>query len=212
MTLLDAPKYDEERARRNQVLLYGTGGLILVLIVIFWLVAGHPADWPWNWWTHLRGRHAINSFMGAVEKNDLQKAYVIWIHDKDWQQQQAQFTAHPFDQFQKDQEQSHPNIDEKAVNKAYGELVHDPDWQRHREMIAGYPFSRFEQDWGPNSSQNEYGVIQSHQIVAARVFKNVLLVGLLINGRKSKALFLTYYPKDHTLDFAPPDEELYLGP
>ncbi|MGA9586480.1 MAG: hypothetical protein WBQ95_14195, partial [Terracidiphilus sp.] len=62
------------------------------------------------------------------------------------------------------------------------------------------------------SSDNEYGVIQSHQIVAARVFRNVLLVGLLINGRKSKALFLTYYPKDHTLDFAPPDEELYLGP
>jgi hypothetical protein len=55
-------------------------------------------------------------------------------------------------------------------------------------------------------------VIQSHKIVAARVFRNVLLVGLLINGRKSKALFLTYFPKEHTLNFAPPDEELYLGP
>ena len=34
----------------------------------------------------------------------------------------------------------------------------------------------------------------------------------IINGRKSKALFLTYFPKEHTLNFAPPDEELYLGP
>jgi len=212
MTLLDAPKFDEARDRRNRLLTYGSGGLILVLIIGFWLLSGHPADWPWNWYTHMRGRHAINSFMESVEKNDLSKAYVIWTHDKDWQQHQAQFTAHPFEQFQYEQNKSHPNLDDKAINKAYGELVHDPDWQRHRDMLATYPFSRFEQDWGPNNSQNEYGVIQSHDIVAARVFKNVLLVGMFINGRKSKALFITYFPKDHTLNFAPPDEELYLGP
>ena len=95
---------------------------------------------------------------------------------------------------------------------AYGIWMHDPNWQQHPEKYRSYTFDRFQADWGSNSSQNEYGVIQSHKIVAARVFRNVLLVGLLINGRKSKALFLTYYPKDHTLDFAPPDEELYLGP
>ena len=168
MTLLDAPKFDEARDRRNRLMVYSAGGLLLVLIVGFWLASGHPADWPWNWYTHLRGRHAINSFMESVEKNDLKKAYGIWMHDANWEQ--------------------------------------------HPDKFGMYPFSRFEQDWGPNSSQNEYGVIQSHDIVAARVFKNVLLVGMFINGRKSKALFLTYFPKDHTLNFAPPDEELYLGP
>ena len=90
--------------------------------------------------------------------------------------------------------------------------MHDPDWQQHADKYAAYPFDRFQKDWSSTSPDNEYGVIQTHEIVAARVFKNVLLVGVLINGRKSKALFLTYFPKDHTLDFAPPDEELYLGP
>jgi len=168
MTLLDAPKFDEAREQRNRVMLYGGAGLLFALIVVFWLASGHPADWPWNWWTHLRGRHTINHFMESVEKNDLKQAYGIWLHD--------------------------------------------PNWQQHPNQYGAYPFDRFEADWGPNSGQNEYGIIQSHQIVAARVFRNVLLVGLLINGRKSKALFLTYYPKDQTLNFAPPDEELYLGP
>lgn len=168
MTLLDAPKYDEARENRNRAMLYGGGGLLFILIVVFWLFAGHPADWPWNWYTHLRGRHAINHFLGDVEKNDLRSAYGIWVHD--------------------------------------------PNWPQHANKYATYPFDRFQADWSSTSPDNEYGVIQTHQIVAARVFKNVLLVGVLINGRKSKALFLTYYPKDHTLDFAPPDEELYLGP
>ena len=168
MTLLDAPKFDEVADRRNRLMLYSGGGLLLLLIVGFWMLSGHPADWPWNWYTHMRGRHAINSFMESVEKNDLKKAYGIWMHD--------------------------------------------PNWQQHPDKFGMYTFDRFEADWGPNSRQNEYGVIQSHDIVAARVFKNVLLVGMFINGRKSKVLFLTYFPKDRTLNFAPPDEELYLGP
>jgi hypothetical protein len=168
MTLLDAPKFDEVADRRNRLMLYSGGGLLLLLIVGFWMLSGHPADWPWNWYTNMRGRHAINSFMESVEINDLKKAYGIWMHD--------------------------------------------PNWQQHPDKFGMYTFDRFEADWGPNSRQNEYGVIQSHDIVAARVFKNVLLVGMFINGRKSKALFLTYFPKDRTLNFAPPDEELYLGP
>jgi len=111
---------------------------------------------------------AVNNFLGAVEQNDLQKAYGIWLHDKDWQQHQAQ-------------------------------------------QPSSYPFSRFEQDWSRTSPDNEYGVIQSHKIAAARVYGNVLLVAVLINGRKSGALNLTYDPKTHALNFSPPGEELYLG-
>jgi hypothetical protein len=168
MTLLDAPKFDEDRAKRRQLLSYGTAGVVFLLIVIFWLASGRPADWPWNWYTHLAGRSAANRFLTAVEQNDLQKAYGIWLHDA--------------------------------------------DWQKHPEKYNAYTFPRFQGDWSSTSPDNEYGVIQSHKIVAARVYKNVLLMGILINGRKSKALFLTYFPKDHALNFAPPDEELYLGP
>lgn len=168
MTLLDAPKFDEVRYRRNRIILYSAASFVFVLIVAWWLVAGRPVDWPWNWNAHLFGRIAINHFLDAVEQNDLEKAYGIWVHD--------------------------------------------PNWKLHPDQYSPYPFSRFQQDWSRTSPDNEYGVIQSHQIAAARVYGNVLLAAVLINGRKSGALNLTYDPKSHTLNFAPPGEELYLGP
>ena len=103
-------------------------------------------------------------------------------------------------------------VEQNDLPKAYAIWLHDPDWQKHPDKYRAYPYARFEGDWSRTSSDNEYGVISSHEIVAARVYHNVLLLGVLINGRKSKALFLTYFPKEHTLNFAPPDEELYLGP
>ncbi|MGC1461135.1 MAG: hypothetical protein WA802_02965 [Terracidiphilus sp.] len=169
MTLLDAPKFDEVKDRRNRMIFSGSAALVFVLLVTWWLVSGRPVDWPWNWNTHLLGRMAVNNFLGAVEQNDLPKAYGIWLNDKDWQQRQAQ-------------------------------------------QPSSYPFSRFQQDWSRTSPDNEYGIIQSHKIAAARVYGNVLLVAVLINGRKSGALNLTYDPKTHTLNFSPPGEELYLGP
>ena len=166
MTLLDAPVFDAARDRRHRVILLGSGGLLLVLFVGWWLMAGRPVDYPWNWNNHLLGRSAVNRFLSAVEQNDLPKAYGIWIHDKDWQQHPAQSGA--------------------------------------------YPFSRFQDDWSPTSPDNEYGVIQSHKIVAARMYGNVLLMAVLINGRKSGALNLDYDPKAHTLNFSPPGVEIFL--
>jgi len=55
-------------------------------------------------------------------------------------------------------------------------------------------------------------VIQTHKIAAARMYGNVLLIAVLINGRKSGALNLDYDPRSRTLNFSPPGEELYLGP
>jgi hypothetical protein len=168
MTLLDAPKFDEAKERRRRRILSVSAGTVAVLFVAWWLVAGRPVDWPWNWDTHLLGRMAINHFLTDVEQNDLAKAYGVWVHDGNWQQHPAQYSA--------------------------------------------YPFDRFEEDWAPTSRDNEYGPIKSHKIAEARVYGNVLLTAVLINGRKSGALSLTYDPKTHKVDFAPPGEELYLGP
>lgn len=166
MTLLDAPRFDEARDRRNRLILFGGAGIIAVLVVSFWLLSGMPLDWPWNWYSHLRGRAVINQFLGDVEKNDMKRAYGLWIHDAEWQQ--------------------------------------------HPDKTGSYTFVRFQQDWSPTSSENEYGEIKSHQIVAARMSGNVLLAGIRINGLKSKALFLNYDPRTKQLGFSP--VELYLGP
>jgi hypothetical protein len=40
------------------------------------------------------------------------------------------------------------------------------------------------------------------------MYGNTLLMAILVNGRKSKALSLEWDPHDHTLSFAPPDVEI----
>ena len=166
MTLLDAPKYDSARAHRRQTVLWAVVGAVFVIIIAFWFVAGRPVDFPWNWYTHLKGRSTINHFLDDVEKNDMAGAYALWIHDT--------------------------------------------DWQKHPQQNGAYDFTRFQQDWSPNSNENEFGAIRSHEIVAARMSGNVLLAGIRINGLKGKHLFLNYDPKTRQLGFSP--VELYLGP
>jgi hypothetical protein len=166
MTLLDAPKFDAVRDRRQREVLWICVGTLVVLFVASWFVAGRPVDWPWNWYTHFRGQSTINTFLKDVERNDLTAAYAVWNHD--------------------------------------------PDWQKNPEKSGSYDFNRFQQDWSPNSSQNEYGAVKSHKIVAARMAGNVLLVGIRINDLKGKALFLNYDPATKKLGFSP--VELYLGP
>jgi len=207
MTLLDAPKFDEVRDRRRRIIILSSAGVVAALVILLWILAGFPIDWPWNWYAHFRGRIAVNTFFKAVERNDMSGAYTIWIHDKDWQTQQAQIAAHPFDQFSKEKSQS---MDQKAMVKAYGDLVNDKDWQNHKAMLDAYPLTRFQSDWSPTSPDNEYAPIKSHFIAAARMNGNVLVVGVYLNGLKSKPVFLAYDPKAKTLTFSP--VELYLGP
>jgi hypothetical protein len=103
-------------------------------------------------------------------------------------------------------------VEKNDLPTAYGIWIHDKNWQQHPVQNGAYPFSRFQEDWSPTSPENEYGAIQSHKIALAGRYGNGVLIATFINGRKSKALNLDYDPKHHTLDFAPPGVELYLGP
>ena len=104
MTLMDAPRYDEVHENRKRALIFGSVGLICVLFIGGWLAAGMPVDFPWTWWTHMRGRAVANEFMKAVEHNDYKKAYGIFIHDRNWEQHPNKDTAYPFQKFEQDWE------------------------------------------------------------------------------------------------------------
>ncbi len=175
MTLMDAPKYDEARARHRVIVGWSIAGGLVALIIAWWLAAGRPIDWPWNWDNHLFGRAAVSRFMKNVEKNDLQAAYGVWMHD--------------------------------------------PNWQQHPQQHSAYPFSgpagstSFESDWNPASPDAEdHGGIHSFRIAAARMYGNVLLVAILVNGAKQNALDLTWDPRTKQLSFAPPGVRLSTVP
>jgi hypothetical protein len=116
MTLLDAPKFDEARDRRRHLILTSSASAVGVLLVIWWLVAGRPVDWPWNWNAHLFGRAAVNHFLDAIEKNDLATAYGVWTHDKNWRQHPAQHSVYPFDRFEQDWSPTSPDNEYGAIH------------------------------------------------------------------------------------------------
>jgi len=101
-------------------------------------------------------------------------------------------------------------VEQNDLPKAYGIWQHDPEWQGHHNQSPSYDFKRFSEDWRANGSSNDFGVIRSHDITAARVYGNVLVLGILMNGRKTGAVFLAFDPKAQTLSYS--SVELYLGP
>jgi hypothetical protein len=94
-------------------------------------------------------------------------------------------------------------VEAKDMQRAYGIWCNDFDWRQHQDKYKTYPFDRFQEDWGADSSANDYGTISSHRVVARKLTGTELIVGSMINGRKSKPLFLAYDKKDHTLGFSP---------
>ncbi|MFZ1937796.1 MAG: hypothetical protein ACLPZY_04975 [Terracidiphilus sp.] len=115
MTLLDAPKFDAAREKRNALILRISAVAVFVLLVAWWLVAGRPVDWPWNWNHYMMGRAKVNKFLTAVEANDLASAYGIWLNDKNWQQHPQNYTTYPFARFQDDWSPTSPDNEYGAI-------------------------------------------------------------------------------------------------
>jgi hypothetical protein len=102
MTLLDAPIFNEARSRKRKQIIYSAAVVVFVLFLGWWFVTGMPIAGPWNWNSYLRGTIATNHFFAAVEKNDIPRAYGVWMNDPDWQKHPATSTFYPYDRFQQD--------------------------------------------------------------------------------------------------------------
>ena len=116
MTLMDAPKFDEAVERRKSMLWSCATGLVFVLLVVWWLVAGRPIDWPWFWNHYLFGRVKVNRFLTAVEANDLARAYGIWIDDKNWQQHPNRHGSYSYSRFVGDWSATSPDNEYGAIH------------------------------------------------------------------------------------------------
>jgi hypothetical protein len=90
MTLMDAQKFDEGRARRRRNLIII--GIVAALILTW--VAYHLRNYP--------ERHAANKFFSALEHQDIEGAYGIWFRDPGWKQHPSKYSSYSYSEFNQD--------------------------------------------------------------------------------------------------------------
>ena len=90
MTLLDAKEYDPEQERRKKVR--------IISAIAFLLLAGFVLWW-FRYWPEER---VAEHFFDALQKQDYESAYGIWMHDPQWRQHPDRYKKYPFHEFYTD--------------------------------------------------------------------------------------------------------------
>jgi hypothetical protein len=116
MTLLDAPKYDPVHDRRVRNLLITVGVSIVLIAVIG--VGGYLLGHGW-FFDNLGIEHRASTFLSAVQDNDLEKAFGIWLNDPHWKQ-------HP----------QNPNYDFKRFSSDWGPQSEEGQLKSYKVEIS----------------------------------------------------------------------------
>jgi hypothetical protein len=90
MTLLDAKEYDPEKERRKKVR--------IISAIVFLLLAGFFLWW-FRYWPEER---VAEHFFDALQKQDYESGYGIWMHDPQWRQHPDRYKKYPFNEFYTD--------------------------------------------------------------------------------------------------------------
>jgi hypothetical protein len=90
MTLLDAKEYDSEKERRKKVR--------IISAIAFLLLAGFFLWW-FRYWPEER---VAEHFFDALQKQDYESGYGIWMHDPQWRQHPDRYKKYPFNEFYTD--------------------------------------------------------------------------------------------------------------
>lgn len=99
MSLLDAPAYDERKAKLQRMALAGTAIAIVLLVLL--TLAGFLLGHGWLF-TDLPAEHKVDNFFNALEAKDYGKAYAIYTNDPDFAQHPDQHKDYPLDRFTED--------------------------------------------------------------------------------------------------------------
>jgi hypothetical protein len=104
MTLMDAQQYDDSRDRRRRNFIIA--GVLLVLILAW--VTYHLRNYP--------ERRAADRFFSALQHQNIEGAFALWLKDPDWKQHPQKYSQYGFGDFSQDWGPSGP----WGVIKSYG--------------------------------------------------------------------------------------------
>ena len=90
MTLLDAKEYDPEKERRRRARVISA---IVTLVAVIFLA------WWFRYWPE---QHIADRFFDALQRQDYEAAYGIWMHDPQWRQHPERYPKYPYNEFFRD--------------------------------------------------------------------------------------------------------------
>src|SRR5271170_3751470 len=90
MTLLDAPLYDPAKARRRNIRIAVTLGVVIALAALGWFFRNWPEE------------HVVNKFFDALQHQNYESAYGIYFNDPTWQQHQKKYSQYTYADFYRD--------------------------------------------------------------------------------------------------------------
>src|SRR5436190_9792506 len=90
MTLMDAQQYDEARARRRRNIIIAG---VFVVLILAWVVY-HFRNYP--------ERRAADKFFSALQSQNIEGAYALWLKDPDWKQHPQKYTQYSYADFSRD--------------------------------------------------------------------------------------------------------------
>ena len=90
MTLMDAKEYDEAGARRRKKLIIGMIGTLLVVGFLVYQL---------RYWPEQR---LVEKFFSAVQKQEYESAYGLYMADPTWKQHPQQHSMYPYNEFYRD--------------------------------------------------------------------------------------------------------------
>ena len=86
-TLFQAPPYDPARDRKRK----RVAAVIILAAVLAVVIFFRFHNWPYE--------HVVHNFFQALEHQDYEKAYSIWMHDPDWKQHPGKYKNYPYGEF-----------------------------------------------------------------------------------------------------------------
>lgn len=90
MTLLNAPVYDEKRARRRILLVWLGITAVIVLAASAWFLRNFAYE------------RAVDRFFTAIEQKDYEGAFAIFNADPEWKSHPQKYAVYPYGQFELD--------------------------------------------------------------------------------------------------------------
>jgi hypothetical protein len=90
MTLLDAKQFDEAASKRRRNVIASIVVVVLLLAYFAWEMRNYPEE------------RVANHFFAALQKQDYETAYGIWMHDPQWRQHPQNYKQYPYNEFYTD--------------------------------------------------------------------------------------------------------------